>query len=73
MAQAHSGERSFSTGQQTYRSYLLRLWEEHSKDLNVWRFMLEEPQTGERLGFADLDGLVRWLQSQTDDFRANTN
>lgn len=49
---------------QRYRSYLLRFWRESSEKtapLNDWRFILEDPHTGERLGFANLDKLVGHL------------
>jgi hypothetical protein len=37
--------------QRTYRAYLLRLWRESKHD--PWRATLEDPHTGERLGFAE--------------------
>jgi len=46
-------------------SYLLRVW---AVDLNGdvgWRASLESPQTGERLGFADLDALFAFLRAAT--------
>ncbi len=49
---------------QRYRSYLLRFWHESAEKttrLDDWRFMLEDPHTGERLGFANLDKLVEHL------------
>lgn len=47
-----------------YHSYLLRFWEERGEtaDTQIWRFMLQDPQTKERFGFADLDALVTWIQ-----------
>jgi hypothetical protein len=48
-----------------YRAYLLRFWEEgshHSDWLAEWRFSLEDPHTGERLGFASLEKLVAFLR-----------
>ena len=46
-----------------YRSYLLRFWHEPaaSPEQGAWRFMLEDPHTGERQGFADIDILVGHL------------
>ncbi len=44
-----------------YRTYLLTLWEERSQDPRapvVWRFSLEDPRTGRRRGFADLEALM---------------
>lgn len=47
-----------------YHSYLLRFWEERGEtdDAQIWRFMLHDPQTQERFGFANLDALVAWIQ-----------
>jgi len=47
--------------------YVLRLWQEpddtgeHSAR---WRFVLEEPKTGQRRGFADLSALVDFLKTE---------
>lgn len=54
-----------------YRSYLLRLWHEPAPDASggTWRFMLEDPHTGERRGFADFQNLIGHLNqvmNQTD-------
>ena len=54
-----------------YLSYLLRLWREndgqeaHSVEAAVWRASLEEPQAGERRGFASLVGLFAFLEKKT--------
>lgn len=47
----------------SYRSYVLRLWQERGgqSPLDVWRFSLEDPQTDQRHGFADLEALTAWL------------
>jgi hypothetical protein len=50
-----------------YRSYLLTLWEERSRDPTVpavWRFRLEDPRTGQRRGFASLEALVAALEGE---------
>jgi hypothetical protein len=50
-----------------YQSYLLTLWQERSRDRNlpvVWRFSLEDPHTGRRRGFADLEALVASLKEE---------
>lgn len=49
-----------------YHSYLLRFWEERGETdgAQIWRFMLQDPQTEERFGFADLDALVTWIQTK---------
>lgn len=48
--------------QRRYLSYLLRLWQERSP--TMWRASLEDPQTGERLGFADVAQLFAFLEAQ---------
>jgi len=47
------------------QSYLLRLWPASSAGTHVWRASLTNVQTGERLGFADLDSLLVFLKEQT--------
>jgi len=58
-----------------YRSYLLRFWEERERPPPApassgafpggrWRFSLEDPHSGARLGFADFDRLIAFLQDQ---------
>jgi len=46
-----------------YFSYLLRMWRtgEHS----AWRASLEDPRTGERMGFGSLEALWEFLWRQT--------
>ncbi len=48
-----------------YLSYLVRLWDEGSRDASCWRASLEEPGSGERRGFADLASLFTFLEEQT--------
>ena len=45
-----------------YLSFLLRLWQVQSEGVWVWRFSLENPLTGERLGFKDLTSLTAQLE-----------
>ncbi len=51
-------------GQPDYLSYLLRLWRVTTAGQVAWRASLECPHSGERLGFADLESLWGFLQSQ---------
>ncbi|MCP4426975.1 MAG: hypothetical protein GY803_20995 [Chloroflexi bacterium] len=44
-----------------YIAYLIRLWPEGP---GVWRGMLEDPNTGERYYFADIDELLSFLREQ---------
>ena len=49
------------------RAYLLRFWKVGSADSQrapTWRFSLEDPHSGEKLGFADLEALVAFLQAE---------
>lgn len=47
-----------------YHTFLLRLWEEGGS-APVWRYSLENPHTGERLGFKTLDELRAFLEEWT--------
>jgi len=55
-----------------YFSYLLRLWQESGSssqgappgDPPLWRASLERPQSGERLGFASLQELIAFLETE---------
>jgi hypothetical protein len=49
----------------TYQSYLLRMWRTGSYGGGTWRFLLENPHTGGRHGFGDLDALCAFLRRQT--------
>ncbi len=51
---------------QSYQSYLLRLWCVPGERGATWRASLENPQTGERHGFASLDAMVAFLRRQID-------
>ncbi len=52
---------SSSAEAQRYHAYLLRLWQTGEGDTAVWRVLLEDPRTGERHGFADLNSLFVFL------------
>ena len=48
--------------------FILRAWETRSElpDVPVtWHFSTQDPQTGERRGFASLEGLMDFLAGQT--------
>jgi hypothetical protein len=59
----HSQKAVRMTAKRHYRSYLLRLWSVGPEPCD-WRAMLENPSTGERQGFANLDALCEWLHAQ---------
>lgn len=48
-----------------YHSYLLRLWQVNEEETDHWHFSLEEVQTRELHGFADLPSLVQFLEELT--------
>jgi hypothetical protein len=50
-----------------YSSFLLRLWQAGGNGKPVWRASLENPQTGEHLGFASLKELFIYLEAQTGE------
>ncbi len=52
--------------QQRYLSYLVRLWQTSDGTKQIWRASLEIPGTGERQGFARLEDLFDFLQTQTE-------
>jgi hypothetical protein len=55
MAAANNGE---------YIAYLIRLWREGP---GVWRGMLVDPRTGERVYFTSLDDLLAFLREQVTE------
>ena len=48
-----------------YRVYVLRLWRTEAPDLS-WRASLENPRTGERVGFESLERLFAFLMEQVE-------
>jgi hypothetical protein len=50
--------------EQSYQSYLLRLWQTSDGDRQVWRASLEKPGTGKRHGFASLRELYEFIEAQ---------
>lgn len=44
-----------------YQAFVLRMWLEPGLEHQAWRFSLEDTQTGERSGFADLERLAHFL------------
>jgi hypothetical protein len=47
-----------------YISYLLRLWQTKDGHAVVWRASLQKPGSGERQGFANLQTLFAFLETQ---------
>ena len=52
--------------QTTWLSYLVRLWATGAAGQPVWRASLEDVQSGERRGFANLEQLFVFLMEQTE-------
>jgi hypothetical protein len=50
----------------SYQVFLLRCWEERSEhpESGTWRFSLQDPGTGQRRGFANLEALLAFLTNQ---------
>jgi hypothetical protein len=50
-----------------YHAYMLRMWEMRSErptQPSIWRFSLEDPETGQKRAFADLQSLTGFLQAE---------
>jgi hypothetical protein len=47
-----------------YMAFLLRLWRVEEAEGVQWHASLEEPSTGARRGFADIDRLCAFLEEQ---------
>jgi hypothetical protein len=50
-----------------YDAYVLHRWEVRGTDAGSetkWRFSIEDPRTGEKHGFADVDVLLSYLRSR---------
>jgi hypothetical protein len=47
-----------------YLSYLLRLLCTESEGSQVWRVSLQSPHTTDRMNFADLEALIRYLEEK---------
>ncbi len=50
-----------------YQVYVMRIWQEQT-DSPVWRFSLEDPNTGHQRGFSCLTELVAYLEDTTGYF-----
>ena len=60
-----------------YHTFLLTLWEERNREptaVRVWRFRLEDPQSGQRYLFVDEHSLIEHLsqwRSGQESYDAN--
>lgn len=53
-----------SERKQQHFSFMLRLWRANGEGEAAWRASLENPHTGERVGFASLGELFTFLRQQ---------
>lgn len=60
-----TGSDGVVSAKEAYFAYMLRLWRAAADGHLAWRASLEDPQTGERLGFADLGALFDYLAQRT--------
>ncbi len=49
-----------------YLAYLIRLWQTGDSGSFTWRVSLEDPRSGQRLGFANLQSVFAFLKEQTE-------
>jgi hypothetical protein len=49
-----------------YLAYMLRLWQVQDDEAPCWRASLEDPHTGERRVFANLEALSTHLRAEMD-------
>ncbi len=55
------------------RSFLLRLWSSSDRGNSVWQASLEDPHTGERVGFASLEHLFAYLMELAEGNSRHTS
>jgi hypothetical protein len=48
-----------------YQAFLLRVWREDT--LSGWRVQLEDPHTGQSIGFSSMKQLYEYLEKKTSD------
>ncbi len=56
--------------QTLYRSYMLRLWPVKQPQGESWHASLQDPHTGERMGFASLEELFAFLMDQVTGIKS---
>ncbi len=62
----HRANRDETGSQKAYRSYLLRLWCDGREATACWQASLDDPHTGERIGFGSLEDLFAFLVEQVE-------
>jgi hypothetical protein len=54
-------------GKNRYLSYLLRVWFVRQNGYGTWRASLEDPHTGKKIGFPDLETLMTFLYTKIQE------
>ena len=54
-----------------YLAYILRMWVTDRGDAARWQASLEDPDTGRRIGFANLEELFIFLMEQSESSQSN--
>ena len=62
----HRAGMIMASDERNYVSYLLRLWWATSAGKAVWHVSVEDPHTGARKTFSDIEGLFTFLARQTN-------
>ena len=70
----HEGGRMTGPGKPpSYHIFMLKCWPEHQQSngfITSWRFSLEDPNNGQRKGFAQLDDLLLSIRQQLQSIMA---
>jgi hypothetical protein len=53
-----------------YQSFLLRVWREDN--LSGWRALIEDPHTGQSIGFSSMKLLFEFLEQRTSGDKDNS-
>jgi hypothetical protein len=56
-----------------YHAFLLKLWPIVSQEQILWRVVLENPYTGQRKGFRDLEAFEHFLRMLTQEDAEHAN
>ncbi len=64
----NQAKRSETNPKKPYRSYLLRLWCDDPVETPRWQASLDNPHTGERIGFGSLEDLFAFLVELIEAF-----
>jgi len=51
---------------ETYLAYLVRLWKVNQDEQCCWRVSIEDPFTGERHGFVNVNAFIAFIKEKTE-------